>query len=242
MNAISASMHAALADGIHQARQDDSVGSVLLTGAGGNFTSGNDIGLFVQGAEREHQTSPAVPFLEAVLELQKPLVACVSGHAVGIGATVLIHCDFVVATDDARLRFPFVDLGLCPEFASTLLLQNLVGRGKASEWLLLGAPIPAAEAHLAGLINRVLPTEIALEEALSIAKRLAAKPRCGADLLGADEGAKALLQRQTHAPGGQQGIQRSLVKMTNERPLQKPAHGESAAERQCDGHGKVGGT
>lgn len=177
-NAISAAMYATMAEAVLLAQRSGDIGAVLLTGAGGNFTSGNDIGLFVEaeatGAPRE---SAAAPFLQAVVGLGKPLVACVSGHAVGIGATVLIHCDYVVATDDARIRFPFVDLGLCPEFASTLLLQQTVGRSKASEWLLLGAPIPAAEAQQAGLVNRVMPAALALEEATSVAKRLAAKPR-----------------------------------------------------------------
>lgn len=176
-NALTAPMYQALADAMAEADQRGEVRAVLLQGAGGNFTSGNDIGLFVNAQAAEHKASPAAPFLDAVLALRKPLVACVRGHAVGIGATVLLHCDYVVASDDARIRFPFVDLGLCPEFASTLLLQHVVGRNKATEWLLLGATIPAAEAHRAGLINRVMPADTVAAEALSIAQCLAAKPR-----------------------------------------------------------------
>ena len=176
-NAITASMYAAMASAIENAQREDEVRAVLLRGEGGNFTSGNDIGLFVAGDNAPHDESPAAPFLRAVLSLQKPMVACVRGHAVGIGATVLLHCDYVVASDDARLRFPFVDLGLCPEFASTLLLQKVVGRSKATEWLLLGTPVPAAEAFLAGLVNRVMSADLAEEDALSIAKRLAGKPQ-----------------------------------------------------------------
>lgn len=176
-NAITAQMYRALADAITEADRRDDVRAVLLQGEGGNFSSGNDIGLFVNAQASEHKASPAAPFLRAVIALRKPLVACVSGHAVGIGATVLLHCDYVVASDDARIRFPFVDLGLCPEFASTLLLQQVVGRNKAAEWLLLGATIPAAEAHRAGLVNRVMPHHTVGEEALSVAKCLAAKPR-----------------------------------------------------------------
>jgi enoyl-CoA hydratase/carnithine racemase len=133
--------------------------------------------MFVSGQVAAHRELPATTFLHAMTSLRKPTVACVRGHAVGIGATVLLHCDYVVASDDARIRFPFVDLGLCPEFASTLLLQHVVGRNKAAEWLLLGAPIPAAEAHLAGLVNRIVPLDMVEEEALSVAKRLAVKPR-----------------------------------------------------------------
>lgn len=176
-NAITASMYAGMASAIEDAQREDDVRAVLLRGEGGNFTSGNDIGLFVAGDGAQQAESPAAPFQRAVLSLQKPLVACVRGHAVGIGATVLLHCDYVVASDDARLRFPFVDLGLCPEFASTLLLQRVVGRSKATEWLLLGTPVPAAEAFLAGLVNRVMSAELAEEEALSVAKRLASKPQ-----------------------------------------------------------------
>ncbi|KGG92599.1 enoyl-CoA hydratase-related protein [Comamonas thiooxydans] len=176
-NAITAEMYAAMANAIEKAQADTGVNAVFLRGEGGNFTSGNDIGLFVSSDQSEHKTSPALPFLTAILALKKPLVACVRGHAVGIGATVLLHCDYVVASDDARLRFPFVDLGLCPEFASTLLLQNIVGRSKATEWLLLGTPIAAAEALRAGLVNSVMSADLAEEEALSIAKRLAAKPQ-----------------------------------------------------------------
>ncbi|MFM0210683.1 enoyl-CoA hydratase-related protein [Paraburkholderia sediminicola] len=176
-NALTAQMYGALAAAISEAESRDDVQAVLLKGEGGNFTSGNDIGMFVSGPVAEQRESPAVPFLQAMTSLRKPVVACVRGHAVGIGATVLLHCDYVVASDDARIRFPFVDLGLCPEFASTLLLQHVVGRNKAAEWLLLGATIPAAEAHQAGLVNRIVPLGLVEEEALSIAKRFAIKPR-----------------------------------------------------------------
>ncbi|KJK21466.1 hypothetical protein UB46_27110 [Burkholderiaceae bacterium 16] len=176
-NALTAQMYSALADAVAEADRRDDVRVVLLRGEGGNFSSGNDIGLFVNGQTTEHKESPAMPFLRAVIALRKPMVACVCGHAVGIGATVLLHCDYVVASDDARIRFPFVDLGLCPEFASTLLLQQVVGRNKATEWLLLATTIPAAEAHRAGLVNRVMPLETVAAEALSIAKCLATKPR-----------------------------------------------------------------
>lgn len=176
-NALTAQMYVALAQAIAEADRRDDVRAVLLRGEGGNFSSGNDIGMFVTDEAAAHRELPAATFLHAMTSLRKPAVACVCGHAVGIGATVLLHCDYVVASDDARVRFPFVDLGLCPEFASTLLLQHVVGRNKAAEWLLLGAPIPAAEAHLAGLVNRIVPLDMVEEEALSVAKRLAVKPR-----------------------------------------------------------------
>lgn len=176
-NALTASMYAQLAQSFQDAEVSTSVHSILLRGNGGVFTSGNDIGLFLdQDAEEPHEPA-AASFIRAVIALSKPLVACVRGHAVGIGVTVLLHCDYVVASDDARLRFPFVDLGLCPEFASTLVLERIVGRNKAAEWMLLGAPIPAGEARSAGLVNQVMPAELAEEEALSVARRLASKPQ-----------------------------------------------------------------
>lgn len=204
-NAITAQMYAGLAQAIEHAEISHDVHAVLLRGEGGNFTSGNDIGLFVSGQGEEHRESPAAPFIKAVLTLSKPLIACVRGHAVGIGATVLLHCDYVVASDDARLRFPFVDLGLCPEFASTLLLQRVVGRSKATEWMLLGAPIPAGEAHLAGLVNGVMPAHMVDEEALSVAKRFAVKPqqalRTTRELIrqATDEPALARVTRESNA-------------------------------------------
>ncbi|MGF6781943.1 enoyl-CoA hydratase [Paraburkholderia sp. GAS334] len=176
-NAFTAQMYSVLAAAIAEADRRDDIRAVLLQGEGGNFSSGNDIGMFVNDKAAEHKESPATLFLRAVIALRKPMVACVCGHAVGIGATLLLHCDYVVASDDARIRFPFVDLGLCPEFASTLLLQQVVGRNKATEWLLLATTIPAAEAHRAGLINRVMPLETVAAEALSIARCLATKPR-----------------------------------------------------------------
>lgn len=176
-NALTAEMYAGLAAAMTAGNADPDVNALLLRGEGGNFTSGNDIGLFLNQGTPDHAESPAAPFIRSVIALEKPLVACVRGHAVGIGATVLLHCDFVVASDDARIRFPFVDLGLCPEFASTLVLQQLVGRSKATEWMLLGTPIPAAEAHLAGLVNRVVPSDIVEDEAQSIVKTLASKPQ-----------------------------------------------------------------
>lgn len=176
-NALTAAMYADLAQAVASGQADPRVKVLLLRGEGGNFTSGNDIGLFLNQATPEPMASPATPFIQAIVALDKPLVACVQGHAVGIGATVLLHCDCVVASDDARIRFPFVDLGLCPEFASTLVLQQRVGLAKASEWLLLGAPIPASEAHLAGLVNRVVPHDVVEDEARSIARTLASKPQ-----------------------------------------------------------------
>lgn len=174
-NALTAEMYQALADAVSQADGREDVAAVLLQGAAGNFTSGNDISLFVQA--HDGRGSPALSFMKAIVDLQKPLIACVRGHAIGIGATVLLHCDYVVAADDVRVRFPFVDLALCPEFGSTLLLPQIVGRNKAAEWLLLGETIPAGEAHRAGLVNSVMPADRVEEEALSVAKRLAAKPR-----------------------------------------------------------------
>lgn len=174
-NALTADMYADLAREVANACQNEMVRVVVLRGEGENFTSGNDISLFVQTSETPAE-SPALAFMKAVSQLQKPLIACVRGYAIGIGATVLCHCDFVIATPDAQIRFPFVDLGLCPEFASTLLLPSLVGKRKAKEWMLLCNFISASEALEAGLINQVLSPKLADDRVAQIAANLSSKP------------------------------------------------------------------
>lgn len=174
-NALTQEMYLTLALAIEDARSNDDVRAIVLQGSPTVFSSGNDIQDFANDGSGVEKNA-SIRFMDAVVNLDKPLVAAVCGHAVGIGATVLLHCDYVVASEDACIRFPFVDLGVCPEFGSTLLLPRVVGHQKAAEWLLLGSPVLAGEAHKAGLVNRVLPNDMVLEEALSIAKRLAAKP------------------------------------------------------------------
>lgn len=173
-NALDAAMYAALADALAEAERDDAVRAVLISGNGGSFTAGNDLSNFLT---RGDGPSPALGFIEAIALADKPVVAAVEGHAVGVGTTMLFHCDFVYAAPSARFRMPFVDLGLVPEAASSFTVPTRVGMARASQWLLLGDGFDAEEAFKAGLVNAVLPAEKLLGVARDTALRLAAKPR-----------------------------------------------------------------
>lgn len=194
-NALTASMYAELARAIRSARAEPQVRAVLLSGAGGHFTAGNDLEDFLQQPPAigvDWQQSP-FNFMDALLQCDKPLVAAVSGNAVGIGVTLLLHCDFVYLADDARLLMPFVKLGLVPEFASSLLLPQLMGRTKAAEKLLLGDPITPLEAVNCGLANAVFPAAEVLARARQQAERFLTMPP------EAVRAAKRLLRRPDHA-------------------------------------------
>ncbi|MBA3741859.1 enoyl-CoA hydratase-related protein [Sporichthya sp.] len=189
-NAITTAMYARLADELGKADADGAA-VLVLTGAGGAFTAGNDLGDMAANPVRG-EDSPPGRFLQALTALRSVLVAAVDGPALGIGSTVLLHCDLVYATHRSIFGFPFVDLGLVPEAASTLLLPRLTGHQKAAELMLLGERIPAAEAHRIGLVTAVVDSAEELDAL--VAERtaaLAAKPR--AALLAA----RALLHDQT---------------------------------------------
>ncbi len=172
-NAMTGAMYAALADALAQADGDGAVRAVLLHGSEEAFCAGNDIGEFAANAPGEGER-PSARFMKALLHVGKPVVAAVNGPAVGIGATMLLHCDLVYAGSAAKLAFPFARLGLCPEFASTLLLPARLGHQRAAELLMLGDPCSAQEAQALGLVNAVLPPAEVLPHALAIAARLAA--------------------------------------------------------------------
>lgn len=174
-NALTADMYAALAAAIAAAEAEPAVRVLLITGGEDCFTAGNDLGDFVAHPP-DGFDSPVFRFLSALAGAAKPLVAAVCGVAVGIGTTLLLHCDLVYAAEDARFRLPFVNLGLCPEAASSLLLPRLAGHVRAAEWLLLGEPFDAHAARAAGLVNEVLPRGEVLPRALAQARRLAAQP------------------------------------------------------------------
>ena len=148
---------------------------VIFSGAGSGFCAGNDMADFV-GAPPTDDTAPVFRFIQALASASKILIAAVHGKAVGIGTTMLLHCDFVLLEPDAELRMPFVDLALVPEAASSLLVPRLVGQRRAAELLLLGEPVGAESAVHLGLANRVVGTGQALAEAKAIAARLASKP------------------------------------------------------------------
>ncbi len=173
-NALTLSMYQAMADAINAAREDATVRAVLITGQPGIFTSGNDIEDFMArppGQGSHMMDSPVARFMRALFECDKPVVAAVTGGAVGIGTTMLLHCDLVFVADDARLAMPFVSLGLVPEFASSLLVPQLMGHRRAAEKLLLGDPFTAEQAVECGLANAVLPAGEVLNHARRVAER-----------------------------------------------------------------------
>jgi enoyl-CoA hydratase/carnithine racemase len=172
-NALSISMYAALADAIEEAERDDSVGVLFLCGAGENFTAGNDLADFAN--RPADGTSPAGRFLEGIANAKKPLVAAVDGYAVGVGLTMLLHCDLVYASHRAKLRAPFVDLGLIPEAGSTLLLPRVVGALRAAEIFLLCDTLDAERAREYGLVNAVVPAAELEAYVRQVCQRLAQK-------------------------------------------------------------------
>ena len=174
-NSITAAMYSTLADALDQAKADAAVRVVLLQGDVTVFSAGNDIGDFLHKPPAG-QDSPVFRFLHGIAAFPKPIVAAVCGPAVGIGTTMLLHCDLVYAGDNAAFALPFVNLGLCPEAASSLLVPQMFGYHRAAEALLLGEPFMAEAALEVGLVNRVVPPTEANAIAQAQARKLAAKP------------------------------------------------------------------
>jgi enoyl-CoA hydratase/carnithine racemase len=174
-NAITLAMYGALAEALNDARADDAVRVVLLSGAGASFTAGNDLSDFI-GQTDLGDGNDAIRFLRLLPSFRKVLVAAVHGQTVGIGVTMLLHCDLVVAARNTQLLMPFVKLGLVPEAASSLLLPRAVGYHRAAELLLLGQPLDAQAAFGMGLVNRVVDDEAVLEEGRKLARAVAEQP------------------------------------------------------------------
>ena len=191
-NALTQAMYTALAEAIAAADADPAVRALLITGQPGIFTSGNDLEDFMQrppaGAE-----SPVFLFMKALTGCGKPVVAAVTGAAIGIGTTLLLHCDLVYVSDEARLAMPFVSLGLVPEYASSLLVTQRVGHVKAAELLLLGEPFNGERAVEMGIANAVLPAAEVVHHARRMAERFNALPP------GAVRESKALVRRGQRA-------------------------------------------
>ncbi|WP_424810671.1 enoyl-CoA hydratase [Roseococcus sp. YIM B11640] len=175
-NALTRAMYNGMAEALSQAAIDESVRVVILAG-GTDFTAGNDIKDFAAVGDRP-ATEPgaAFSFLETILDFEKPVIAAVRGYAVGIGTTMLLHADVVVASETARLQMPFTKLALVPEAGSSVLLPARVGPARANWWFLSGAPISGAEAAQAGLASRAVPDNEVEPVALEMAKQLAALP------------------------------------------------------------------
>jgi enoyl-CoA hydratase/carnithine racemase len=174
-NSITVAMYAALADALQNAASDAAVRVVVLQGHETVFCAGNDIGDFLDNPPAG-EGSPVFRFLRGIAQFPKPLIAAVCGPAVGVGTTMLFHCDLVYAGDNAAFSMPFVNLGLCPEAASSLLVPRMLGYHRAAEALLLGEPFMAEAALEVGLVNRVLPPTEANGYAQAQARKLAGKP------------------------------------------------------------------
>ena len=204
-NALTVAMYQAMADALRAAVADTAVRAVLITGQPGIFTSGNDIEDFMSRPPRstgsDAMEAPVFQFMHALIDCDKPVVAAVTGAAIGIGTTMLLHCDFVFVSDEARLAMPFVGLGLLPEFAASLLVPQLMGHTKAAEKLLLAEPFTGQEAVDCGLANAVLPAGEVASHARRVAERFNKLPP------GAVREAKQLLR----------GPQRELIKATIRR-------------------------
>ena len=175
-NALTAAMYQAMADALRAAQADASVRAVLITGQPGVFTSGNDIEDFMSRPPSNGMDAPVFQFMFALLECDKPVIAAVTGAAIGIGTTMLLHCDFAYVSDEARLAMPFVSLGLVPEFASSLLFPQLAGQARAAEKLLLGDPFTGADAVEFGMANAVLPAGEVVNHARRVAERFNSLP------------------------------------------------------------------
>ncbi|MFZ1105301.1 MAG: enoyl-CoA hydratase-related protein [Hyphomicrobiaceae bacterium] len=186
-NALTGPMYAAMSQALEAAETDDAIAAHVFIGSGGVFSAGNDINDFLRRAQATAQATsggnsggiptPSLDFIRRLPRVTKPMIAAVDGLAIGVGTTMLLHCDLIFATPAASLRTPFLDLGLVQEAASSITAPARMGYPRAFELICLGEPFSAQRALEAGLINAVVPAERLEETALAAAKRLAAKPR-----------------------------------------------------------------
>jgi enoyl-CoA hydratase/carnithine racemase len=175
-NALTGAMYSALAEAVEQGEANADVRAMLLHGKGDSFTAGNDLEDFLADPWKQDMHPPAIRFITAVVQATKPIVAAVHGSAVGVGVTILLHCDLVYAADNAKLMLPFVNLGIVPEAGSTMILPLLLGHQRAAELLMLGAPISAQRAYELGMVNAVVSPEALMSTAINAAQILAEKP------------------------------------------------------------------
>jgi len=176
-NALTSSMYGAMAAALEGANDRSDIRCVVIAGIPGAFSAGNDLAEFAEAAKSGEGLGPSViDFLHALARCERPLVAAVQGLAVGVGTTILLHCDHVVAGTDARFSTPFVNLGLVPEAASSLLAPRLMGQRRAFELLVMGRPLDAAAAQACGLVNAVVVPGDVEAEAMKAARHIAALP------------------------------------------------------------------
>jgi len=208
-NAITQAMYAVLAEATNRARTDDAVRVLVFKGQGDSFSAGNDIADFIALGSQGQQPAqmPVFDFLTALADLDKPAVAAVRGRAVGIGLTMLLHCDMVVVAEDALLSVPFINLALAPEAASSMLLPAVLGHQRAFELFALGEPIDGRTAVAWGLANRAVPADHVDAVAAELAGKLAARApnsiRKTKRLMRDAERLWALMQREGEAFGSQ---------------------------------------
>ncbi|TDO98822.1 enoyl-CoA hydratase-related protein [Marinomonas balearica] len=200
-NAITLDMYQMLGDFLHAGEVNREVKVTLIYGQGEDFTAGNDINEFISIAQFPDKMTSTLAFLQILTSYKKPLIAAVEGRAVGIGATMLLHCDLVVAAREAVLKFPFVQLGLVPEAASSHLLPRLIGHQHAFEVLVLGEEVTGLEALDYKLVNKVCESGEAVELAAQLAEKVSALPREAVEL------SKDLLKYR-----GQDDVQMALMR------------------------------
>jgi enoyl-CoA hydratase/carnithine racemase len=224
-NALTGPMYAALADALEEGERDPHIAVHVFFGSGGAFTAGNDIGEFLASSSDDGATLLSVlRFINLLPRIEKPMLAGVEGLAVGIGATLLFHCDLVYATSDARFQTPFVDLGLVPEAGSSLLMPQRLGYARAFEMLVLGHVMSADRMREAGLVNAIVDAADLETVVLRAAATLAAKPpealRLARELLRGDQKAlarriedeAAIFARQLRSPEAREAFQAFLEK------------------------------
>lgn len=176
-NALTRAMYRGLADSIEKAENDKNVRVILIYGNGDSFCAGNDlkdfqdVNYFANSEER-----PSATLTNWIMKAKKPIIAAVHGYAIGVGTTMLLHCDLLYASEDAKFQFPFTNLGLVPEFGSTFNLPELVGKFRAAELFFFGDFFTAKEAHKIGMVNKVFLKEELIEKVNAIAELLAKKP------------------------------------------------------------------
>lgn len=182
-NALTQGMYTAMADGIFSADENPSVHVIFIRGTQGCFTSGNDLKDFLAVPQKAMESLPVGRFLFAISNARKPIVAAVEGPAIGVGTTLLLHCDIVFAAQTARFQLPFVNLGLCAEGASSYLLPKMAGYQKAAELLLLGESFSSTQAKEIGFVNHICTDDRIVDEALACARKLSEKPTEGLILI-----------------------------------------------------------
>ena len=192
-NALTWAMYTALNQALNRADEDDQVRAIVLTGSDDCFTAGHDLRDFLAG-QHEDKGQLMLQFLNTLAFVKKPLVAAVNGVAIGVGTTMLLHCDLVFAGENAIFQLPFVNLGLVPEAGSTLLLPRLIGYHKAAELLLLGDSFSAEKAQALGIINQVCHDNMTLQVALDAANKIAALPSSAVEMT------KSLMKRDQEGP------------------------------------------